>query len=528
MAVVVTDNRTVEDDAEVTTNWQSGTASTDAFVEAANAIANAFNIATAQEWFTRPSGTSDVSNAIIYVWAAHIAILDTLAAGGLTLMLGDGTNRVGFHLAGGDRLEFHHFDGPVIWQCMVLDGSKAAEMDAAGLTTEYAGTFAALDLTAITQFGAGFITFTKALGSGFNCFVDIIRHGNDGISITGGTIADRGNFDEIVAEDRNTADGKAHGVIRALSSGVYGIQGPLTFGGQGEGDSWFDDTDTTLIFEDRNIGDDKYIFKVVGSQIPGSISRFSLSGSLITTAGPLVLCDFSDLGIDRLRFTNCTFKNLGRPVLFANDPWKERSSSSLAVGGSEDLNHQITNCTFDGCGMIDPGKTVFKNNTIRNSAHLQTDWVEESSSSAKWANEAALLLDSDGSSDLENLAFTSGGTGHAVLVTKQGSYTLKGFTYNGYGANDTTDAALFNNSGGLITITITGGDTPTVCNGAGASTIIISAVDITLTGLKNPSEVRVFEEGTETEIAGTGVENETTGTQQFTFDAGQDVDISIL
>jgi hypothetical protein len=73
-------------------------------------------------------------------------------------------------------------------------------------------------------------TLSKGLGGGTNVAVDIIRIGNGGIVITGGTTSTRGKFVEIVVEDRSTANLKAHGIIREYSTNLYGVQGPLTFG----------------------------------------------------------------------------------------------------------------------------------------------------------------------------------------------------------------------------------------------------------------------------------------------------------
>lgn len=74
--------------------------------------------------------------------------------------------------------------------------------------------------------------------------------------------------------------------------------------------------------------------------------------------------------------------------------------------------------------------------------------------------------------NISNCAFTSAGTGHAIQISATGTYTFTGNTFTGYGADSTTDAALYNNSGGLVTLTLPAGVTPpTVRNGAGASTV---------------------------------------------------------
>lgn len=57
---------------------------------------------------------------------------------------------------------------------------------------------------------------------------------------------------------------------------------------------------------------------------------------------------------------------------------------------------------------------------------------------------------------------------------------------------------------------------------------IVQTTQLTLTGLKNPTEVRVFDAGTTTEIDGT--ENVTTGSATYNIDSGTytSVDISVL
>lgn len=82
--------------------------------------------------------------------------------------------------------------------------------------------------------------------------------------------------------------------------------------------------------------------------------------------------------------------------------------------------------------------------------------------------------------------------GHAIEITQPGTYTFSGNTFEGYGADGTIDAMIYNNSGGLVTLNITdGGDTPTVRNGTGASTTINNNVSITLKDVVVGSSIRV-------------------------------------
>lgn len=103
----------------------------------------------------------------------------------------------------------------------------------------------------------------------------------------------------------------------------------------------------------------------------------------------------------------------------------------------------------------------------------------------------------DNPANISDCSFTSGGTGHALVITAAGTYSFSGNTFAGYGANDTTDAAIYNNSGGAVTLNISGGgSTPTVRNGAGASTNIVSGVTITIeaSGVSlSGAEIRIYD-----------------------------------
>ena len=86
-----------------------------------------------------------------------------------------------------------------------------------------------------------------------------------------------------------------------------------------------------------------------------------------------------------------------------------------------------------------------------------------------------------------------------------GSYTFDGNTFSAYGADETTDAAIYNNSGGEVTLNIGGGgdSSPTVRNGGGATTILCAGqVNLTLTSIVTCSEVRIYSAGTTTELGG--------------------------
>jgi hypothetical protein len=115
--------------------------------------------------------------------------------------------------------------------------------------------------------------------------------------------------------------------------------------------------------------------------------------------------------------------------------------------------------------------------------------------------------------NISGCSFTSAGTGHAIEISATGTFDFFGNTFSGYGANSTTDAAIYNNSGGAVTLTLQSGDpTPTVRNGAGASTTIASPpVTVTATVLAD-SRVQLYNVTDATEI-----DNVFEGTTSYEF-----------
>jgi len=92
------------------------------------------------------------------------------------------------------------------------------------------------------------------------------------------------------------------------------------------------------------------------------------------------------------------------------------------------------------------------------------------------------------------------GAGHAFEITSSGTFGLSGLTFDGFSEGNA--AAIYNNSGGAVTLNISGGNTPTVRNGPGASTVINNAVSVTLTGLFSGTRIKVYRQSDNAELAG--------------------------
>ena len=90
------------------------------------------------------------------------------------------------------------------------------------------------------------------------------------------------------------------------------------------------------------------------------------------------------------------------------------------------------------------------------------------------------------------------------------------YEFFGYGASGTLNAAIYNSSGGVVTLNVSGGgSSPSFLNSPGSTTNVVSAANVLISGLKADSEVRAYvgtNPATAVEIAGV----ESSGTS-FTF-----------
>ena len=478
MTVLVTDTRTSPDGADSTTGW-TGSATPVLFttdpnpVELTGSIGMAVSTSTDNLYFT--IAAADLTDTLVYVWVLANGTMDTLVNGGIALQLYDGTDGIGYHLAGSDVAAFRHADGPVGWQCLLLDTSVLPAN-----ATAYSGVVANLTLTAVTGIGSGFKTLSKALGGASNCFTDILRYGNDGLIITTGTVGLPGTFDEIAIDDRSDTNGKAYGIMRELGAGLYGLQGPLTFGDNvGVVATYFADTNATLAFEDRSIGLLKYYINIVGNAT-GS-TTFKLGTKTGTTGGSNGCTLSCPAGVGAT--FDATDIDLQFCLIYGSTLSGFENGITFSINATNAPNHEIFATTFAGNGQVEPGLTIFKNNIIATS----TDAT------------GSLLLPSS-TTNMADLSFISDGTGHAILITTAGTYTFTNYTYSGFGATTTTDAVVYNNSGGAVTINVVGGDVPTYLNGVAATTTVVASFDLTLTNIPTGVKVTIVNSSTRAEL----------------------------
>lgn len=466
MAVTVTENRTVLDSADALTNWNQGALDTSLYAEASASVTYAVNTSTDQLfWSGTAVNFTTAGNELIYIWTQNSAVQNAWNASGGSashaIWLSDGTNEIILYNAGNDRTVFQHSINQVLFQCFLIDVDYLDTKNTNGEIYAVSGSYASFDPTAITEVGAYYVTLSKALAGGTNIWCDVIRYGTGGISITGGTTGDRGNFQEVCVEDRSTADLKGHGIIREYTAKTYGCQGPITIGTTSTGDTWFEDSGFSLTFEDRDVGDDKFKIILLGNVTGGEETHLYLSNGTIASARPGVELDFSSTGINTIDIDGMTFSALGGLITFPTD--------------SASYSHDIVNSLFDGADAINAGATTFTGNTIISSV------VAADTSALIWN----VATDPDGYLDNITIAKTDGVAHHGIEfgTTSPLTINLTNPTAIGFNASDGQNDSFFHvkRTGGTVTINVTGGVGNFKYKTAGATVNVVQSVPITIT-----------------------------------------------
>lgn len=483
-------------DASTTTNWTAAgstpTAETDFFYQGGGCISGAVKTSAAGFYY-RLAGTTYNFSSPRRVWLAKIIATNKDALDGLGLLL---------EIGSGARTAYYQYNVFSALSYPIAGGFQVVPIDpnVAGFRSHTVGS---PTITALDMFGvqADFAAISKAPNVGMDA-VDIVGY-NDGLSLTGGDGADvDGTFDNFVTQDEGTSANR-WGVV-TTREGVLYVLGTLNIG-SGSNAVGFTDSNKAVVFPHGRFdtGHSGIKFKMLNAGSSVNLANCSFTGRGFMSASNVdTRPDFTVTGtLGSLNITGSVFNT------FRN-----------FTGQSQTTLYQ---CTFLSGSNLYQSSSIITNCTVERA-------VRNPSQSFLVSNNPALI---------SNTNFTSlaGTNGHAIEITTAGTYALANVIFTGYGGSAGTNstpssgdanAAIYNNSGGAVTLNVTDGTTPSVRNGAGATTTVSSTVSVTLTGLKNPSEVRVYSAGTTTELA--GQENVTGGTFTFGVSAGQSVDISIL
>lgn len=274
------------------------------------------------------------------------------------------------------------------------------------------------------------------------------------------------------------ADGKERRSIIAEGSSQFMIFGPIQVGdGQVAADTYLNLDGTALEFPQQYNQAAKNVSycsidNVCGLKYyAGATDTIKHKNSVISSASRYFW------GLHASSSTAATYDFSGLSVIGAGTITLGRA---ITITGLT-INDYVT---LDASGLTLTYSTIkavpAANDSITVTAATNIDYCNINTSTVTSSNHWVTCADP---SIFTYTAFT-GGTGHAIMISTPGTYTFTGNTFTGYAATDgsTGNEAIYNNSGGLVTLNLAGGGTtPSIRNGAGASTVVNNSVPVTVT-----------------------------------------------
>lgn len=329
-------------------------------------------------------------------------------------------------------------------------------------------------LTNVTQMGGLMETASSIMGSFNNFQLDQFTIGL-GLRVSGGTVGTPDTFEAVRAQDEDTSKwgwwGSSNGAV--VGKGKLYI-GPTT----GNTSSIFNDSNFVVIFADEKVSSSFYEINTRGT------------GTTVTWN----LASISSANSNNVRWT-LTIDSTTGSFSDTNGVWN--GARNIYLNSNSDLVGTTiidSNKLYQSGATLD-GITVIAANTASGTAFIES-----------------------GNPELISNSTFNFSTGHSIEITSASvsSFTFTNNSFVGsYGGDGSNDAAIYNNSGKAIVINVSGGDTPTIRNGAGASTTVNNTVTLTLTNIISDSEVRIYSAGTTTELD--GQESVVGGTFQFSY-----------
>lgn len=461
MAITIVDNRIILDECDSVTGWTATdgptlfTSAPDPMedsgclgMQVSNGIEDAYTSITSDDY----SGGGSLS-----IWIQDRAEFATTVTGGIGIQVGDGTNRIAYHVGGRDQTGFRHDVGPVKWTNFQIDlANKPANF------TAIAGTEGNLNEAAITQVGVRFDTDVKSVGGTENCFWDIIRFADNGVGIEfyGGTVGTPENWTTVTVQDRATGNQAAHGIIKLAGAGAFSIQGNINIGDNtSTNNTYINSEGETFLWEDRGQSTNNYYrFNCAGNGTGTTDVNFDGCVFTCPTSGSI---DFSDSNVTAdVRSTVITGFDQG-----------------ILTGGSGNV---WTGNTYTDCGTLTTTGTDLTGSTF-------TGFTGAADDSQVFWNSTS---DPDG--ELDNCSFTMGSADTHAIEFPTGmtntSITIRDCDFSGYSATDEQNSSTFNvlATTGTLTINIVGGSGNFSYKSAGATVnVVINPVTTQITVLDN-------------------------------------------
>jgi hypothetical protein len=452
-AAAYTTDLTLLSNADATTGWSEPTGATaggipdnetDYYIQGTACVSKTFNATGLGGLvYNNGAGVTIPTDGAFMAWLYHGApnAIATEANGGYRLIIGNSASAYkAWYVRGSDT---YAYGG---WICVPVN--PTVTQDATQGTP-----------TATLQYFGSVVNSVNAVAKGNPYANDILRYGRCEARINGGDLANGyATFAGYAAQnDTNT---NRWGLIQAIPGG-YQWQGLMTLGYTSAVD--FRDSNTSVVVANTK----KVTSNFNKIDIRQATSRVDWTGITFTALGTVARGNLEVVDNATVNFDTCVFTDMGTFIFQSNST--------------------LTTTTFRRCNLVTQGGATI------------TDCTFEKT------NDAAKALLSTNLGLISKTTFISSGTKHAIEITTAGTYTFDGNIFTGYAtSNGTTgNEAIYNNSGGLVTINITGGgSTPTYRNGTSATTVVNNAKTFIVTNVVDGSEVRIFKQSDLSELGG--------------------------
>ena len=435
-----------------------GTADTEIFIEGSRSYG--FYTTTTRDGLLYDAGSAqDWSNQTFYLWVncGVAGLLDIKANGGMAVRFAGATVSDWFevNVAGTDDYPNAVAGG---WVMLVVDLEKAKSA-----SDRVNGTPPAT--TAIRYVGVTTITGGTMPRMADNTWLDAMWRlpaSTPGILVEGQA---SGPVDWTWSDIVAASDSGAWGTAKIGAGGATIINTPIRFGANDAVTHGFSDTNAVILWEDWDVATAFYGLEVIGGSGTQSFEAGVKSGTGNDATGSQGwTIAASPLG--ERWFFDCDDANIDACNVYG---------SSFLHGGDFQLDD--ANTSFISNVFVDCTSATVSNAEILRCAIINANTAD-----------GVAFMTTDDMSGIVNCTFQFS-DGHALELTtpRVATQSSTGNAFTGYGANDTNDAAIYNNTAGAVTINVADGLTPTVRNGTSASTVVNATVTFTLTNVVSGS-----------------------------------------
>ena len=343
----------------------------------------------------------------------------------------------------------------------------------------------------------------------------------DKITICGGNLAYPVNIPGITT---SAAEGKERKSVIKQGSSQAIIYQPIQFGNGGTNPIYLDLNATAIEFPRQyNQPDTDVQYNSVDNVV--GISYYAGPNDVIKHRNSSISSQSKFFwNLDTNTSTLATYDFSGLSVIGAG-------SISLAKAIS------ISDISINGFGTLDLSSLTLTNSIIENPPATNNSLTVSTTTNIDYCTIYSDTLPANNyltsTSDPTIFTYTEfyGATanGHALRLTANGTYSFIGNKFFNYGSSNTGSAAIFNDSGGLITLNISGGgSTPTYRNGVGASTIINNTVSLTLNGLQPNSDIVILQAGTTNQLVDINENPDTDYVYSYSYTANTRIDVGVF